>query len=110
MARKVSAQAAPVPAALERLAKLTASGAAPDRVTRETEAVLADWREEALAPTTLIERLELLRDDLEAGLDSAVEQAGDVSRDDVAGFRNAARVVDGLRGAWSAVCAALAKR
>jgi hypothetical protein len=113
MARKISAPRAaaipsPVPAMLERLAKLTGAGAAPERIVRETEATIADWKAEGLPASDLTERMEVLRDDLEAGLESAEEQAGDVSRDDKAGLRGAARVVDGLRGALGAVKAAMA--
>jgi hypothetical protein len=113
MARKTTAPRAaaipsPVPALLERLAKLSGAGAAPERIVRETEAVLAEWKAEGLPARDLTERMEVLRDDLQGGLESAVEQAGDVSRDDKAGMRGAARVIDGLRGALSAVRAAMA--
>jgi hypothetical protein len=114
MARKISAPravtvtvASPVPAVLERLVKLTTAGATPDRLVRETEAFIADWKAEGLPASDLTERMEVLRDDLEAGLESAEEQAGDVSRDDKAGMRSATRVVDGLRGALGAVTAAM---
>ena len=113
MARKMpppraAAVSSPVTALLERLAKLTGAGAAPERIVRETEAVLAEWQAEGLAARDLTERMEILGDDLEGGLEAAVEQAGDVSRDDKAATRNAARVVEGLRGALDAVRAAMA--
>jgi len=113
MARKIPAPRAaavpsPVPALLERLAKLSGAGAPSERIVRETEAVLAEWKAEGLPATDLTERMEVLRDDLEGGLESAAEQAGDVSRDDKAGLRGASRVVEGLRGALGAVRAAMA--
>jgi hypothetical protein len=112
MAKKVSAPRAatipsPVPAMLERLAKLTGAGASSERIVRETEAFIAEWKAEGLPASDLTERMEVLRDDLDAGLESAVEQAGDVSRDDKAGMRGATRVVDGLRGALGVVRAAM---
>jgi hypothetical protein len=112
MARKIAAPRAPavpspVPALLERLAKLTGAGASSERLVRETEAVMAEWKAEGLPASDLTERLEVLRDDLEGGLESAVEQAGDVSRDDKAGMRGATRVVEGLRGALGVVRAAM---
>ena len=106
MARRPAPQS-PVPAVLERLAKLTGSGAVPDRMVRETQAFLAGWRAEGLLPDELTERMELLRDDLEGGLESAMEQAADLGRDDKAAMRDAARVVEGLRGALGAVKGAM---
>jgi hypothetical protein len=99
--------ASPVAKILERLAKLSGAGAAPERIARELEACLTDWKAEGLAPSDLTERMEVLRDDLEGGLESAVEQAADVSRDDKPGTRAAAKVVDGLRGAVGVVRAAM---
>lgn len=112
MARKPAAPRAaatpsPIPAVLERLAKLTTAGAPAERMIRETEAYMLAWKAEGLAPSDLTERMETLRDDLESGLESAEEQAGDVSRDDKAGTRGAVRVVEGLRGALGAVKAAM---
>jgi hypothetical protein len=112
MARKIAAPRAvavpsPVPALLERVAKLTGAGAAPERLVRETEAVIAEWKGAGLPASDLTERMEVLRDDLEGGLEAAIEQAGDVSRDDKAGMRGATRVVDGLRGTLDAVRAAM---
>jgi len=114
MARKPSAPRttpvrSPVPAVLERLAKLSAAGSPPDRIIRETEASIAEWRTEGLSASDLTERMEVLRDDLEGGLEAAEEQAADVSRDDKAGMKAATRVVDGLRGAAGAVRAAMEK-
>ncbi len=110
MARKPAASMpSPVPVVLERLAKLSAAGAPPDRIVRETEASLADWRAEGLSASDLAERMELLRDDLDGGVEAAEEQAADVSRDDKAGMKAAVRVVDGLRGAAGAVRAAMGK-
>jgi hypothetical protein len=112
MARKISAARAPavpqpVPALLERLSKLTGAGASSDRMVRETEAVLAEWKSEGLPPSDLMERFETLSGDLEGGLEAAEEQAGDISRDDKAATRDATRVVEGLRGALGAVKAAM---
>ena len=112
MARKISAPRAaavpsPVPAMLERLSKLTGAGASADRMVRETEAVLAEWKAEGLPASDLMERLETLSGDLEGGLEAAEEQAGDVSRDDKAATRDATRVVAGLRGALEAVRGAM---
>jgi hypothetical protein len=106
MARRPAPQR-PVPAALERLAKLTGAGAVPDRMVRETQAFLNDWRAEGLPLDELTERMETLREDLEGGLESAVEQAADLSRDDKAALRDATRVVDGLRGALGVVTQAM---
>jgi hypothetical protein len=106
-APRAAAVPSPVPAILERLAKLTTAGAPSERIVRETEATIADWKAEGLPASEWTERMEVLRDDLEGGLESAEEQAGDVSRDDKAGLRGAARVVEGLRGALGAVKAAM---
>jgi len=108
-ASRVAPTPSPVPAVLERLAKLSAAGSAPDRIIRETEASIADWRAEGLSASDWAERMELLRDDLDGGLEAAEEQAADVSRDDKAGIKAATRVVDGLRGAAGAVRVAMEK-
>jgi hypothetical protein len=92
---------------LERLSKLTGAGASADRMVRETQACIAEWKADGLPESDLRERLETLHDELEGGVESAVEQAGDVSRDDKAGTRDATRVVEGLRGALGAVKAAM---
>ena len=86
----------PVPAALERLAKLAAAGTAPDRMGRETDKLLADWRED---PSTFDDRLATLRENLEEGVSAAEESAGDVDRDDKAAVRGAEASLKALRAA-----------
>ena len=96
--------ASPLAAALERLSKLSGAGTAPDRMTRATEKLLADWQADPdLAPDALAERLESLRENLAAGVADAEEQAGDVDTGDKAATRQAAATLAGLRAALAAV-------
>ncbi len=106
MARKPAAKRAPapVPAALERLAKLSAAATGPDRMAREAQSIIAMWRAEPdLDAGDLRERLETLRDDLAAGVSDAEEQAGDVDSSDKAATRQAAATVNGLRAVYELV-------
>lgn len=100
MARKppqsASRTANPVPAALERLAKLAAAGTAPDRMGRETDKLLAEWRTD---PDTFEDRLATLRENLQDGVTTAEESAGDVDRDDKAAARGAEASLKALRAA-----------
>jgi hypothetical protein len=94
----------PVPAALERLARLAAAGTTPDRMVREAQKIIADWRAEPeLDGADLRERLETLRDDLAAGVASAEEQAGDVDQSDKAAARQSTALLKGLQAVHEAV-------
>ncbi len=86
----------PVPGALERLAKLAAAGTAPDRMGRETDRLLVEWRQDL---ATFTDRLALLRETLEDGVAAAEESAGDVDRDDKAAMRGAEASLKALRAA-----------
>ncbi len=109
MARKPPpsrAAAAPVPAALERLARLAAAGTVPDRLVREAQKIIAEWKADpGLDAGTLRERLETLRDDLAAGVADAAEQAGDVDQSDKAVARQATSILRGLQAVRDAVVA-----
>ena len=96
MPQKSATAANPVPAALERLAKLAAAGTAPDRMGRETDKLLAGWRADA---ATFDDRLATLRENLEAGVTAAEESAGDVDRDDKAAMRGAEASLKALKAA-----------
>ena len=98
----------PVAVALERLARLAGTGASPDRMVREAQAAIAEWRAEPdLDPGVLQERLEAMRDDLAAGAAAAEEQAGDVDQGDKAATRQAAASLKGLQAVHAAVAAEL---
>lgn len=103
MARKP----APVPDALERLAKLSGAGTGAARMAREAEKIVDEWHAEGLDAAELRERLELLRDDLAGGVTQAEEAAGDVDSSDKGAVKQAGATLDGLRAAHGAVAAAL---
>ncbi len=107
MARKPApsrAAVAPVPAALERLARLAAAGTVPDRLVREAQKIIAEWKADPdLDAGTLRERLETLRDDLAAGVADAAEQAGDVDQSDKSAARQATSILRGLQAVRDAV-------
>ncbi len=109
MARKPPpsrAAAAPVPVALERLARLAAAGTPPDRLVREAQKIIAEWKADPdLDAGALRERLETLRDDLAAGVADAAEQAGDVDQSDKAAARQATSTLRGLQAVHDAVVA-----
>ena len=86
--------------ALGRLSRLSQAGAAPDRMVGETKIVLAAWAADELTDVELRNRVNELRENLEAGLEAAEEAAGDVDRDDRAEVARVGRVLDGI-------CAAL---
>ena len=96
-----------VPAALERLAKLSGAGASAARMAREAEKIIDEWRAEDLEAATLRDRLETLRDDLAGGVTQAEESSGDVDSGDKGAVRQAKATLDGLVGAHGAVAAAL---
>ena len=98
----------PVPAALERLAKLSGAGTAAARMAREAEKIIGEWRADPdLDPDTLRDRLETLRDDLAGGVTQAEESSGDVDSSDKGAVRQAKGGLDGLVAAHGAVVAAL---
>jgi len=102
------AAASPVPAALERLARLAAAGTTPDRLVREALRIVAEWQADLeLDAAALRERLELLRDDLAAGVADAAEQAGDVDQSDKAAARQANSTLRALQAVHDAVAAEL---
>ena len=100
--------ASPVSAALERLAKLSSAGTGAARMARETDKIIAEWRDEALDAQTLRERLETLRDDLAGGLTQAEEASGDVDGSDKAAVKQAAATLDGLAAAHATAVSSLA--
>lgn len=98
--------ASPVPAALERLARLAAAGSPPDRMVREAQNLIADWRlDPGLDPGDLRERLETLRENLDAGVASAEELADDTDASDKAATRQAVGSLKALRAVRDAVIA-----
>lgn len=93
----------PVPAALERLAKLSGTATSPDRMAREAQKIVADWQADPDLPAdTLATRLEEMRENLAAGLASAEEQGGDVDGSDKAAVRQATATIQGLKAALDA--------
>ncbi len=90
----------PVPAALERLAKLAAAGTPPDRMAREADKLVLEWRTD---PETVDDRLATLRENLEAGISAAEDSAGDVDRDDKAALKGAEASLKALRSALASV-------
>ena len=99
----------PVPAALERLAKLSGAGTAPARMARETDKIIAEWQAEDLAADAFRERLETLRDDLAGGVTQAEEASGDVDSSDKGAVRQSKATLDGLVAAHEAAMAALGR-
>ncbi len=107
-ATRSRATPSPVPAALDRLSRLVGAGTSGDRMVRETEKIIADWRAEPdLDAGALRERLETLRDDIAAGVTSAEEQAADVDQSDKAAVRQSGAMVSGLRAVRDAVLSAM---
>ena len=108
MARKfVRTAPSPVPAALERLAKLSGAGTGAARMAREAEKIIGEWGSEGLDTAELRERFETLRDDLAGGVAQAEESAGDVDSSDKGAVKQATATLDGLRAAHGAVITAL---
>ncbi len=99
--------ASPVPAALERLAKLSGAGTAAERMAREADRIIGEWQAEGLDASDLRERLEALRDDLAGGVAQAEESSGDVDSSDKGAVRQARATLDGLVAAHRAVMDAL---
>ena len=99
--------ASPVPAALERLAKLSGAGTAAERMAREADRIIGEWQAEGLDASDLRERLEALRDDLAGGVAQAEESSGDVDSSDKGAVRQARATLDGLAAAHRAVMDAL---
>ena len=96
-----------MPAALERLAKLSGAGTGAARMAREAEKIVGEWQSEGLDAADLRERLETLRDDLAGGVTQAEESAGDVDSSDKGAVKQAAATLDGLRAAHGVVVDAL---
>ncbi|PZP45901.1 MAG: hypothetical protein DI601_08190 [Azospirillum brasilense] len=104
---------APERQALARLAELAGKGAAPDRVRREVETIVEDWRRGVLGydeRAALRERLEEMHGQLAEGVESVEEQMAEIGQDEraalVAGRRSLAALVaarDALARAHSAL-------
>ena len=94
----------PVAAALDRLARLAAAGSAPDRMVREAQNLIADWRREPdLDASALRERLEEMRDSLSEGVASAEEAVDDVDTSDKAAAKQAQGSLKALQAVRDAV-------
>ncbi len=89
-----------MPAALERLAKMAAAGTAPDRMMRETDKLLGEWRDD---PASFDDRLATLRENLELGVAAAEEDLGNVDRDDKAAVKGAEGTLQAMQGALAAL-------
>lgn len=96
-----------VEAALERLGKLTATGAAPDAVTRMVGEIVAGWANEAdMDSATAQDRIGQMWDSLtkdEADLEEAISDAGE---GDAASLAMARRMKAALQAAIRALAAA----
>ncbi|MFC0408953.1 hypothetical protein [Roseomonas elaeocarpi] len=101
--------ASPDKAALSKLADLAGKGVAPDRVRREVENIVADWRsgligyDERLA---LRERLEEMRDQLSEGVESAQEQVDELDQAEKAAVTQGRKSLAALIAARDALAAA----
>ena len=111
---QASKSAAPKPkalgkAAMTRIADLVGRGAAPARVQREVEAIVAgllagdeDQREAAK------QVIEELRDDMLAGVADTAAMLEDIEHPDAASVRNADKTLTAMRAAADALVAAYA--
>lgn len=79
-------------AAMARIAELIGNGGSPERVAREVETIISDWRMEAIrAPEEVRERLAACCDELGAGVASARRQVESIDASDGAALRHRAR-------------------
>ncbi|ONG53808.1 hypothetical protein BKE38_11365 [Pseudoroseomonas deserti] len=113
--RRPAATPAPGPAgtpagapALRRLAELAHKPVPPDRIRREVEGMVRQWREGAGegGRMALREQLSDMQAELSAGVEAAQEQVDDLEREDLAGRRHATSAMLALQAARDAMAAA----
>ena len=85
----------PAIVAIERLAKLAMAGTPVPRMILTVEGIVAAWRSEAIGPRDVQERLDALRDDVEAGIVAAESYVADAETE--AERKAATTQLDGLR-------------
>lgn len=108
--RKPTGAERPIEAALTRLLTLAGRGAPPDRMAREVEAIVADWRLGAgEEPGELREQVEELREQLAAGVAAAEEQAAEIDLGEPGAARQAGRLLASLAAMRDAAQRALVR-
>jgi hypothetical protein len=110
MAARKSRAARPVDAALKRLVALAGRGVAPNRMAREVDAIVAEWRAAAAAEeeTDLAEQLAELREQLAEGVAAAEEALSDADQSDAGAVKQANQVLAALVATRDAAAGALA--
>jgi hypothetical protein len=91
-------RARPVDAALKRLLTLAARGVAPNRMAREVDAIVAEWRQGAADDerSDIDEQLDALCEQLDAGVAAAEEALSDVDASDAGAVKQARHMLAAL--------------
>lgn len=95
------AAADPRKVALGRIAELIARGYDAGRLKREAEAVITSLRD-TIGSDELRDVLDEVREQLEAGVEAAEEQASEIDGDDKVSIRNVQRMVGAMTAARDA--------
>jgi hypothetical protein len=99
-----------VDAALKRLLALAGRGVAPNRMAREVDCIIGEWRQGAGEEDEgdLAEQIEELREQLAAGVAAAEEAVSDVDQSDAGAVKQARHVLASLVATRDAAQGALA--
>lgn len=90
MAARRQSRIRPVDAALRRLMELAAKGVAPNRMAREVEVIVSEWRSAPDADSIETrERLDELREQIAIGVTDAQEQVSDADSSEPAAVKQA---------------------
>lgn len=110
MAARKPRAARPVPAALQRILTLAGRGVTPERMAREVDAIVAEWRrmEAADEELSITEQVEELRAHLADGVSAAEEALSDVDESDAGAVKQARHMLAALTATHDAAARALA--
>jgi len=109
MAARRQRTPSPVEGALVRLLALVAKGVQPNRMAREVDAIVAEWRGNAEAdPLEIRERIDALREQVAAGVEDAAEQVSDADQSEPAAVKQAGLTLAALVATRDAAARALA--
>ncbi len=98
MAARKPRAARPVDAALKRLLALAARGVSPNRIAREVDVIVAEWRQGAVGEeqADIDEQLDELCEQLTAGVAAAEEAVSDVDASDAGAVKQARHMLAAL--------------
>lgn len=110
MAARKPRAARPVDAALTRLLALAGRGVSPNRMAREVDAIVAEWRQGEAGEdgADIKDQLDELREQLVAGVAAAEEAVSDVDASDAGAVKQAGHTLASLTATRDAAEDALA--